>query len=86
MVTGEREGKIPVALNLTRKALEGLHQEMSGYNIDTIHAITFHLLQSMTEFLEGVCLEGGQVNSVTVGGTSYDSDTIGWFSLGVGVQ
>lgn len=75
-----------MALNLTRKALEGLHQEMSGYNIDTIHAITFHLLQRLTEFLKGVCLEGRHVNSVTVGGTSYESDTIGWFSLRVGVQ
>lgn len=72
-----------VALNLTRTALEGLHQEISEYNIDIIHAITFHLFQRLTEFLGGVCVEGGRVNSVTVGETSYDSDTMEWFSLGV---
>lgn len=63
-----------VALNLITKALEGLHQEISGHNIDIIHAITFPLLQRLTEFLEGVRLEGGHVNSVTVGESSYDSD------------
>lgn len=34
------------------------------------------------EFLEGICLQGGHVKSVTVGETSWDSNTMnGWFSL-----
>lgn len=81
VVTGEREGKMPVALSLPRKALKGLHLEMSGYDIDIIHATLFHLLQRLTEFLEGVRLEGGHVNSVMVGETSCNSETMGWFSL-----
>lgn len=79
----DRREEMPVALNLTRKALKQLHQEVSGYNTDTIHVMASRLLQRPTKFPEGVRLEG-HVNSVTAGETSYDSETNGWFSPGGG--
>lgn len=78
VVRGEREGKVPVALNLTRKLWRDCTKRSLDIT-DIIHATLFHLLQRLTEFLEGVRLEGGHVNPVTVGETSCDSEAMGWF-------
>jgi len=76
-----REGKVPVALNLTRTALGGWHQEISGEKTGNIHAALSHLLQRLTEFLECLRVQGGHVTSVMAGETRYDSETMGWFSF-----